>query len=145
MVTSRNRILMRYLLDTNFISELRKGDKANRGVQTWAMSNDSSLSALSVVTIAEIRKGIENKRRTDNRQADAIESWLETILIKFAANILPVTVEIADHWGRLMSRAQLPINDSLLAATALEHGLTVVTRNVADFEGSGARFHNPWK
>jgi predicted nucleic acid-binding protein len=136
---------MRYLLDTNFISELRKGDKANRGVQAWAMSNDSSLSALSVVTIAEIRKGIENKRRTDNRQADAIESWLETILVKFAANILPVTIEIADHWGRLMSRAQLPINDSLLAATALQHCLTVVTRNVADFEGSGARFHNPWK
>ncbi len=136
---------MRYLLDTNFISELRKGDNANRGVQTWAMSNDPSLTALSVVTIAEIRKGIENRRRTDTRQADAIERWLETILIKFAANILPVTIEIADHWGRLMSRAQLPINDSLLAATALAHDLTVVTRNVVDFEGSGARFHNPWK
>ena len=136
---------MRYLLDTNFISELRKGDQANRGVQTWAMSNDSSLAALSVVMIAEIRKGIEKKRRTDTRQADAIESWLETILIKFAANILPVTIEIADRWGRLMSRAQLPVYDSLLAATALEHGLTVVTRNVVDFQESGARFHNPWK
>ena len=135
---------MRYLLDTNFISELRKGDKANRGVQTWALSNDSSLSALSVVTIAEIRKGIEHKRRTDTRQADAIERWLETILIKFATNILPVTIEIADRWGRLMPMAQLPIHDSLLAATALEHGLTVVTRNVTDFEESGARFHNPW-
>ena len=136
---------MRYLLDTNFISELRKGDRANRGVQAWAMSNDPSLSALSVVTIAEIRKGIENKRRTDTRQADVIEGWLETILIKFAANILPVTIEIADQWGRLLAGGRLPINDSLLAATALEHGLTVVTRNVVDFEGSGARFHNPWK
>ena len=136
---------MRYLLDTNFISELRKGDRANRGVQTWAMDNDSSLSALSVVTIAEIRKGIENKRRTDTRQADAIESWLQTILVKFSTNILPVTIDIADRWGRLLSNSQLPLNDSLLAATALEYGLTVITRNVADFEGSGVQFHNPWK
>ncbi len=136
---------MRYLLDTNFISELRKGDRANRGVQAWAMGNDSSLCALSVVTLAEIRRGIEDKRRTDSRQAHAIERWFDTILVEFAENILPVTIEIADRWGRLLSTTQLPEQDLLLAATALEHGLTVVTRNVVDFEGSGARFHNPWK
>lgn len=136
---------MRYLLDTNFISELRKGDRANRGVQAWAMGNDSSLCALSVVTLAEIRRGIEDKRRTDSRQAHAIERWFDTILVEFAENILPVTIEIADRWGRLLSTTQLPEQDLLLAATALERGLTVVTRNVVDFEGSGARFHNPWK
>jgi len=136
---------MRYLLDTNFISELRKGDRANRGVQTWAMANDSGLCALSVVTLAEIRRGIEDKRRTDTRQAHAIERWFNETLVDFAENILPVTVEIADRWGRLLSTTQLPEQDLLLAATALEYGLTVITRNVADFEGSGARFHNPWK
>jgi predicted nucleic acid-binding protein len=136
---------MRYLLDTNFISELRKGDRANRGVQTWTLGNDPALCALSVVTIAEIRKGIEDKRRTDTRQAHQIERWLEGLLEDYSPNILPVTLAIADRWGRLLSTTQLPEKDLLLAATALEHGLTVITRNVVDFEGSGARFHNPWK
>ena len=136
---------MRYLLDTNFISELRKENRANRGVQAWAMANDPGLCALSVVTLGEIRRGIEDKRRTDPQQAQVIEKWLGKITIKYEASILPVTVKIADCWGRLMSTTQLPAQDLLLAATALEHNLTVITRNTDDFEGSGARFHNPWK
>ena len=136
---------MRYLLDTNFISELRKRDRANRGVQAWAMNNDSGLCALSVITLGEIRKGIEDKRRTDIQQANVIERWLDTVVTEFSENILTVNVEIADRWGRLVSTAKLPSVDLLLAATALEHDLTVITRNTADFEGSGARFHNPWK
>ena len=136
---------MRNLLDTNFISELRKDDRANHGVQAWAMAHDPSLCALSVVTLGEIRRGIEDKRRKDPQQAQAIEQWLGTITIKYQATILPVSVEIADRWGRLLSATQLSSQNLLLAATALEHGLTVVTRNVGDFEGSGARFHNPWK
>ena len=136
---------MRYLLDTNFISELRKRDRANRGVQAWAMNNESGLCALSVITLGEIRKGIEDKRRTDIQQAHVIERWLDTVVTEFSENILTVNVEIADRWGRLVSTAKLPSVDLLLAATALEHDLTVITRNTADFEGSGARFHNPWK
>ena len=136
---------MRYLLDTNFISELRKRDRANRGVQALAMNNDSGLCALSVITLGEIRKGIEDKRRTDIQQAHVIERWLDTVVTEFSENILTVNVEIADRWGRLVSTAKLPSVDLLLAATALEHDLTVITRNTADFEGSGARFHNPWK
>lgn len=136
---------MRYLLDTNFISELRKNDRANPGVQAWAMANDPSLCALSVVTLGEIRRGIEDKRRKDPQQAQAIERWLGAMTMKYEAAILPVSLEIADRWGRLMSATQLPSQDLLLAATALEHDLTVVTRNTADFEGSGARIHNPWK
>jgi predicted nucleic acid-binding protein len=136
---------MRYLLGTNFISDLRKGGRANRGVQAWAMGNDPALCSLSVVTLAEIRKGIEDKRRTDSRQAHAVEQWLVAIRHEYAANILPITTDIADRWGCLLSRTQLPPQDWMLAATALEHGLTVITRNVADFEGSGARFYNPWK
>ncbi len=136
---------MRYLLDTNFISELRKGDRANSGVQAWAMANDPGLCALSVVTLGEIRRGIEDNRRKDTQQALAIEQWLGAIRIKYDATILPISVEIADRWGRLMSATQLPSQDLLLAATALQHELTVITRNTADFEGSGARIHNPWK
>lgn len=136
---------MRYLLDTNFISELRKEDRANRGVQAWAMANDPSLCALSVVTLGEIRRGIEDTRGKDPQQAQVIEEWLGRIKIEFETNVLPVTVEIADRWGRFVSTTQLPPQDLLLAATALEHDLTVITRNTAHFEGSGARIHNPWK
>lgn len=136
---------MRYLLDTNFISELRKENRANRGVQAWAMANDPGLCALSVITQGEIRKGIEDVRRTDIRQAHVIEGWLDTVLTEFSENILPVNIQIADRWGRLVSTTQLPPQDLFLAATALEHDLTVITRNTADFEGSGARIHNPWK
>ena len=89
---------MRYLLDTNFISELRKRDRANRGVQAWAMNNDSGLCALSVITLGEIRKGIEDKRRTDIQQAHVIERWLDTVVTEFSENILTVNVEIADRW-----------------------------------------------
>ena len=96
---------MRYLLGTNFISDLRKGGRANRGVQAWAMGNDPALCSLSVVTLAEIRKGIEDKRRTDSRQAHAVEQWLVAIRHEYAANILPITTDIADRWGCL---ANLP-------------------------------------
>ena len=134
---------MRYLLDINFISELRRGNHANRGVQAWAMANDSGLCALSVVTLAEIRRGIEDKRPTDSRQVHVLEQWLGSLQIDDAANILPVRMEIADRWGSLLSRTQLLPYDLILAATALEHGLTVITRNMADFEKSGASFYNP--
>ncbi len=136
---------MRYLIDTNFISELRKGDRANRGVMAWVMSHDSALWGLSVMTIGEIRKGIEDLRRRDVPQANVIEEWLNTIHEDFSDQILPISVNIADRWGHLMSSNKLPPSDMLLAATAIEHDLTVITRNTADFEGSGARFHNPWK
>lgn len=100
---------------------------------------------MSVITIGEIRRGIEDVRRTDLQQALAIEQWLAEQLVMFSANLLTVTLGIADRWGRLVSQTQLPAQDLLLAATALEYDLTVITRNVADFESSGARIYNPWK
>jgi hypothetical protein len=136
---------MRYLLDTNFVSELRKGERANRGVQAWTMANDPTQWALSVITIGEIRTGIEDCRASEPRQAAVLEKWLAAQVTEFSVNILAVTLEIADRWGRLMSATELPDNDLLLAATALEHDLTVVTRDVADFRGSGVRLLNPWK
>ena len=86
---------MRYLLDTNFVSELRKGERANPGVSAWAMANDPGLCALSVVTLAEIRRGIEDMRRVDTRQAYAIECWFAVLQTDFAANILPVSIAIS--------------------------------------------------
>ena len=136
---------MRYLLDTNFISELRKEDRANRGVQAWALANDPAQCALSVITIGEIREGIEDLRARDLPQAKAIEKWLAKQVVEFADNILPVTTQIADRWGRLMSVTELPDWDLMVAATALEHDLSVVTRNVKHFAGTGVRIVNPWK
>ena len=136
---------MRYLLDTNFISELRKEHRANRGVLAWALAHDPMQCALSVITIGEIRSGIENCRLRDLTQAIALEKWLGEQLEVFSANILPITLGIADRWGRLISAAGPSDADSLIAATALEHDLTVITRNVTDFESSGVRFYNPWK
>ena len=136
---------MRYLLDTNFISELRKRDRANRGVQAWALANDPALCAVSVMTLGEIRQGVEDVRDDDPMQARSLEAWLQTQITLFGGNVLPVTAVIADCWGRLVSATNLPDVDMLLAATALEHDLTLVTRNVADFKGTGVRVLNPWK
>ncbi len=136
---------MRYLLDTNVLSELRKEGRGNRGVKAWALAHDPAQSAISVASAAEIRCGIENVRSTDPQQAEAIERWLDGLLVEFAANLLPVTGSIADRWGRLMSATDRRDRDLLLAATALEHDLTVVTRNDEDFRGTGVRIHNPWK
>lgn len=136
---------MRYLLDTNFISELRKRDRANRGVQAWALANDPALCAISVMTLGEIRQGVEAVRSKDPAQARSLEAWLKIQITRFGDNVLAVTFAIADRWGRLASDTSLPDVDLILAATALEHDLTLVTRNVADFAGTGVRVLNPWK
>ena len=136
---------MRYLLDTNFLSELRREDRANRGVLAWRMANATAQLAISVVSVCEIRQGIEAKRRTDPAQAGVLERWLAEILIEFAANFLPVTIEIADRWGILLAKINRGERDMLIAATALEHDLTLVTHNVSDFEDTGVRILDPWK
>jgi predicted nucleic acid-binding protein len=136
---------MHYLLDTNFISELRKRDRANRGVQAWALANDPALCAVSVMTLGEIRQGVEDVRDDDPAQARSLEAWLQTQITLFGGNVFPVTAAIADRWGRLVSATNLPDVDMLLAATALEHDLTLITRNVEDFKGTGVRVLNPWK
>lgn len=136
--------MIRYLIDTNVISERRKGRRANVGVQRWFLANSSDLCALSVVTLGEIRRGIEDARRTDLAQAIALESWLRKLEYTFQGQILSVDAEIADKWGRLMSEHKLPDADGWIAATASYYDLTVVTRNVADFERTGVRVLNPF-
>lgn len=137
-----------YLVDTNVISEVRKRDRADKGVMAFfreAAQEDIGLY-LSVVTIAELRRGVELIRhRGDKPQATRLENWLDAILREFGQNILSVDEEIGQLWGRLRIPHPEHALDKLIAATALIHDLTVVTRNVDDFTGTGARVLNPFK
>ena len=135
---------MRFLLDTNILSELRKAALANGNVMTWWEESAES-SVVSVLSLGEIRQGIEGVRLRDPRQAEAIERWLDRTRARFSGLILPVTEEITDRWGRLPDSLMLPAVDALLAATALEHGLIVATRNVRDFERCGVPVVNPFE
>ena len=136
-----------YLIDTNVLSELRKGAKANPGVREFfnGLHDDQSPMYVSVVTIGELRRGVEKiQHRGDKAQAKKLEEWLSFICAEHSDSILSFDEEMAHVWGRL--RVPLHENplDKQIAATALIHDLTVVTRNVADFEGTGVRLINPF-
>lgn len=134
-----------YLVDTNVISEARKGKKANPGVQRFFQAIEAEDLYLSVQTIGEIRRGLENIRhRGDLPQAKKLEVWLDLVVTNYADRILNFDEECAQIWGRLMSpRHEHPI-DKQIAAIALIHDLTVVTRNVDDFRGTGTKTSNPF-
>ena len=136
---------MTYLLDTNVVSELRKGAKADPAVVSWAKSTANDRHHLSVLTLGEIRKGIETRRRRAVDQAEVLEAWLIRMSSDYAEDILPITPEIADEWGRLNSIRSMPVIDGLLAATALSHGLTLATRNIRDFGDTGISWVNPFE
>lgn len=137
-----------YLVDTNVIDEVRKRDRADKGVMAFfrkAAQDDADLY-LSVVTIGELRRGVEIIRhRGDQPQAKRLETWFDGVLREFASNILAVDQEIGQLWGRLRVPHPEHSLDKLIAATALIHDLTVVTRNVDDFAGTGTRVLNPFK
>jgi predicted nucleic acid-binding protein len=137
-----------YLIDTNVISEARKRDKANRGVQRFLAQVVAAQTPLylSVVTIGELRRGIELIRhRGDAAQAQQLEAWLQTVLTEYADCILPLDAEIAQVWGRLRAPHPEQALDKQIAATALIYSLTVVTRNQRDFEATGVRVLNPFE
>jgi hypothetical protein len=137
-----------YLIDTNIISEARKKDKTDRGVQRFLarVAAEETPIYLSVVTIGELRRGIERIRhRGDAPQAQQLEAWLQTILTEYADGILPIDAEIAQLWGRLRAPHSEHALDKQIAATALIHSLTVVTRNQRDFEATGVRVLNPFE
>ncbi|MFL6263832.1 MAG: type II toxin-antitoxin system VapC family toxin [Thermoanaerobaculia bacterium] len=135
---------MSYLVDTNVISELRKGRRCNPGVASWFAGVSSGDIYLSVLTLGEIRKGIENIRRRDKPAAEVLEAWFQELGDSLADRILPVDQAIAEQWGRFNVPDPLPVLDSLLAATALVHGLTLVTRNLKDVERTGVDCLNPF-
>ncbi|MEQ1505470.1 MAG: type II toxin-antitoxin system VapC family toxin [Myxococcota bacterium] len=134
---------MSWLLDTNVVSELRKGPRADPGVVRWSTGRQDD-AWLSVLTVGEIRRGIESKRRVDELAARRLDAWLDGLLGAFSARILPVDVRVAEVWGRLNVPDPRPAMDTLIAATALVHGLTLVTRNVRDVVGTGVRVLNPF-
>jgi predicted nucleic acid-binding protein len=134
-----------YLIDTNVLSEVRKGRSCDMNVAAWYRATPDNELFLSVLVIGEIRQGIERLRPRNARQATALEKWLDEILGSFGERVLPVNARIAQIWGRLNSRDMLPVVDSLLAATAEAHSLTLVTRNVKDIERSGVRCLNPFE
>lgn len=135
---------MSYLLDTNVLSELRR-KTPNAGVVEWFTRRPASTLFLSVLTLGELRKGIEGVADADRRTA--LLDWLEAELpIFFTGRILPVDIPVADRWGRLVAAAgrPLPAIDSLIGATAAHHGLSMVTRNARDFADFGLDVINPW-
>ena len=124
---------MAYLLDTNVLSELRRGRKGHPEVRRWMRRTLMEGHFISVLSLGEIRKGIESLRRKAPDQAEAIEQWLRKLSDTYAEHLLPVNGTVAERWGRLNAERTLPVIDGLLAATALEFHLTVATRNTADF------------
>ena len=144
-IVARHRGKLLYLVDTNIISERRKGVKANAGVRKFWNEVDPESVYLSVQTIGEIRTGIEKiSRRGDSKQAKILEMWLSIIVREYADRILVFDDECAQVWGKLMaSQNQHPI-DKQIAAIALIHSMDVVTRNVADFEGTGVKLIDPF-
>jgi toxin FitB len=134
---------VRFLLDTNVVWEIRRGRDEN--VASWAGEVADADLYLSVLTLGEIRKGIERLRGRAPDQADVFAAWLEQLRDGFADRILPIDDRVAEDWGRLNAPAERKTVDSLIAATARLHDLTVVTRNTADFDGCEVSLLNPWQ
>ena len=137
-----------FLLDTNVVSELRKaGSKhANSNVERWARATPGEQTYLSVITIFELERGILLTERKDKPKGDILHQWFENhVLLKYAERTIPLTVEIARRCALLHVPDPMADYDAMIAATALVHGLTVVTRNVGDFEKTGVKLLNPWE
>ena len=134
-----------YLVDTNVVSEARKGKNANLGVQKFWKEADPADIYISAQTIGEIRRGVENIRhRGDVSQAALLDTWLDIVVTQYSDRVLSFDEDCAQVWGKLMSpHPQHPI-DKQIAAIALIHNMTVVTRNIADFERTGVQLENPF-
>lgn len=135
---------MAYLLDTNVLSEFRKPKNCNAGVAAWFAGVAADEVFVSVLTLGEIRRGAELRRSRDPEAARHLERWLSGLELHYSDRILPITSRVADRWGRLCLSQPLPVVDGLLAASALEHNLTLVTRNIQDTARSGVNCINPF-
>jgi len=134
-----------YVLDTNVISELRKGNKAERSVRSWAEAQPTASLYLSVVSILELEIGILLVERRDPRQGAILRGWIDGhVLPLFSGRILAIDTIVAQRCALLHVPNPRSDRDAFIAATALVHGMTVVTRNVRDFHATGAAVVNPW-
>jgi predicted nucleic acid-binding protein len=132
-----------HLLDTNVLSETRRR-QPDPGVLAWLATVRPNELFVSVLVIGELRAGVDRLARRDAVQADALGRWLEQLTTVYEDRIVPITLEIAQEWGRLTVPDRLPAVDGLLAATALVNDWTLVTRNTADVESTGVRLLNPF-
>jgi len=136
---------MGYLIDTNVLSEMRKGPRGNPGLIAWSTRVPQQEMFLSVMVLGEVRSGIERLRGRDPVQATSLDRWLGRVTDAFAGHILSVTATVADRWGRLSATGALGEVDGLISATALVHDLIVVTRNTRDFTRTNVRLLNPFQ
>jgi predicted nucleic acid-binding protein len=139
---------MMYVLDTNVVSELRKVrlGKADLNVAAWAQSVDAADLFVSAITILELELGVLSIERKDATQGALLRSWLEQhVLPEFSGRTLPVDTAVAQRCARLHVPDKRSERDALVAATALVHGMTLITRNVADFLPTGVAIINPWE
>ena len=135
---------MTWLIDTNVISEIRKGPRCHPSVASWWAAVEDRDLFLSALTLGEIRKGVESVRLRDPVKAGALERWLREVSDVFGARIIGVDPAVADAWGRMSASRSVPVIDALLAATAQVHDLVLVTRNTADVSGLGVQTLNPF-
>ncbi len=135
---------MSWLIDTNVISEVRKGSRCDPHVAAWYAGVDAADLYLSVLVLGEIRKGIVRLLPREPARAAALETWLLAVDAAFAGRILPVDLHVADIWGRLSALRPIPTVDALLAATAMAYRMTLVTRNDRDVAGLGVEVLNPF-
>ena len=136
---------MSYLIDTNVISEIRKGNRCDTRVAAWYASIAAEDLFLSTLVLGEIRKGIELARPKDPAKAVALERWLRQVEAAFDDRVLGIDHAISDQWGRMSAIRPIPVVDGLLAATAAIHRLTLVTRNDREIAGLGAAVLNPFR
>jgi predicted nucleic acid-binding protein len=134
---------LNFLLDTNVVAELAK-PRPNSRVIAWLGSIPSTDLFLSVITLGEIRKGIEKKRMTSPEDAARLEAWFATLVLRYDSRILPFDEQSADRWGRVMAlHPSVPVEDGQLVAAALQHDLTLATRNVRRIAKTGVVFVDP--
>ena len=135
---------MKFLLDTNVISEIRKRERAHPNVVLWVARTPVEEMGTSVMVLAEIRRGIELKRRSDPGQAKSLDQWFAQMRTRLGDRVLSIDEPIAEAWAFLGIPDRLPLIDGLLVATAKARGLTLVTRNVADIRRIGIAVLNPF-
>ena len=134
---------LQYLLDTNVLSETRR-KQANQRVLSFLSSVDASALFISVLSLGEMRKGVALKQRADAQDARLLGKWVDGLEFSFSDRILGIDAAIARQWGELSAQRSRPVVDTLLAATALVHGLTLVTRNISDVQDLEVKLLDPW-
>lgn len=135
-----------YVLDTDVVSHLRRPEKAHPNVVAWASNTPVTLHFISAITLLELERGIFSMERKDAAQGAILRAWMDSqILVRFSGRILPVDIAVAQRCAKLHVPDPKPERDALISATALVHGMTVVTRNVHDFEPTGVEILNPWE